>query len=140
MTATDDLTNRVQEARVCRTYDGATHENTLVPHEIGWLAVRIYFHREPIEDLEVEFCACRDNETSGAVIGEVVRSDESGIAKLTFPVPVGNYMCRIEHQEPTVVTTVASVDAPVDLVLPIGRPYFDFEGDWEVDEEDAGQV
>jgi hypothetical protein len=53
-------------------------------------------------------------------------TDDQGRCTLGKLVPIGNYICKIEHQPDAPITTVEDVGRPFILVLPIGRPYSDF--------------
>ncbi|MCS6862371.1 MAG: hypothetical protein NZT92_18870, partial [Abditibacteriales bacterium] len=115
---------RISEASPCEAAQA-----TLV----GYLSVQVFFHKVPIEGLEVKFAQMGQDGQPGAQVGDTQRTDQQGIAKLDFPVPVNNYICQIEYQPATVVCTVEDKAKPFILVLPIGRPYFDFEEEAEFD-------
>ncbi|HLT36161.1 MAG TPA: hypothetical protein VK034_07745, partial [Enhygromyxa sp.] len=69
----------------------------------------------------------------GDPIGEPVRTDESGMARVEMLVPALEYLCEIENQPPTPVTTVHDLRESYPLVLPIGRPYVDVDEAHEFD-------
>lgn len=94
------------------------------------LAVRVFFHARPMRDLHVEFYELTGGYV-GASLGKPVLTDSNGLAVFTRPVPIGNYVCQVEYQNPKVVCTVFSTDRPELLVLPIGRPYMCIDGDVE---------
>jgi len=104
----------------------------LVPRPMGYLVVRIYFHRVPVEGLEVKFFVSNDGD-KGKAVGEAVRTGEDGIARVDMLVPAIEYVCEIERQPPTTVTTVHEPDDSHPLVLPIGRPFVDVDEDHEFD-------
>jgi hypothetical protein len=53
-------------------------------------------------------------------------TDAHGRCTLGKRVPIGSYVCKIEHQPDASITTVEDAGRPFVLVLPIGRPYHDF--------------
>lgn len=73
--------------------------------------------------------------TAGDPVGGQLTTDKNGMAKLTKPVPVGNYVCQVQYQPNTLVSTVSDPDDPFILVLPIGRPYYDFHNDYEFNQD-----
>jgi hypothetical protein len=97
---------------------------------LGFLAVQLFFHQQPMEGIEVQFAQLQGTEV-GPPIGEPVLTRSDGIATLARPVPLGNYVCQIEGQPAKMISSVEAADEPVVLVLPIGRPLRDFEGDVE---------
>jgi hypothetical protein len=101
------------------------------PKGYAFLSVIVFFHQQPIADLTVEFFQSGADGKPGAAVGEKVKTDEDGVAKLLKPVPIGNYVCQIQYQPATIVCTVPDIEEPFILVLPIGRPYYDFENDFE---------
>lgn len=121
-------------ARIARVPD--PHEDglsaVLVPRPMGYLVVRIYFHRVPVEGLEVGFFVSNDGE-KGDQVGETMRTGEDGIARVDMLVPAIQYICEIERQPPAIVTTVHELDESYPLVLPIGRPFVDVDEDHEFD-------
>lgn len=108
----------------------------LVPRPMGYLVVRIYFHRVPVKELVVKFYE-RSGGEKGAQIGEEQRTGEDGIARIDMLVPAVEYVCEIENQPLAVVGTVGSLDDSFPLVLPIGRPFVDVDEDHEFDPEFA---
>jgi hypothetical protein len=102
----------------------------LVPRPMGYLVVRIYFHRVPVEGLAVKFFESSEGE-KGAQIGQELITAEDGIARLDMLVPAVEYVCEIENQPPAVVTTVHSPGDSFPLVLPIGRPFVDVDEEHE---------
>jgi hypothetical protein len=104
----------------------------LVPRPMGYLIVRIYFHRVPVEGLEVEFFVSNDGE-KGDAIGTAVRTDDTGMARVDMLVPAVEYVCEIEDQPLARVTTVHDLRESYPLVLPIGRPYVDIDEAHEFD-------
>ncbi len=122
-------------ARVQDPHEGKLSA-VLVPRPMGYLVVRIYFHRVPVEGLEVKFFESSDG-SKGAQIGEPIRTLDDGIARLDMLVPAAEYICEIEHQPPATVTTVHTLEESFPLVLPIGRPFVDVDEDHEFDPEFA---
>jgi hypothetical protein len=104
----------------------------LVPRPMGYLVVRIYFHRVPVEGLEVKFFESSGG-SKGAQVGDAIRTLEDGIARVDMLVPAIEYICEIERQPPATVTTVHSLAESFPLVLPIGRPFVDVDEDIEFD-------
>lgn len=104
----------------------------LVPRPMGYLIVRVYFHRVPVEGLQVEFFQSNGGE-KGDPIGAAVRTDQDGMARVERLVPAVEYVCEIENQPPTPVTTVHDLRDSYPLVLPIGRPYVDVDEEHEFD-------
>lgn len=102
----------------------------LVPRPMGYLAVRIHFHRVPVRGLAVKLFE-RSGDEKGAQIGPELRTDDDGLARVDMLVPATSYVCEIEHQPPAVVTTVHAPDDAFPLVLPIGRPFVDVDEDHE---------
>jgi len=90
----------------------------------AWLAVQLFFHGEPMEGVEVTFA-----KKSGGKVGGPLLTDAEGIAKLDTQVPAGPYLCRIEAQPEVLVPTVGAVTDPHQMVLPVGRPYFEYDAD-----------
>ena len=99
------------------------------PKGKAFLSVIVFFHQEPIADLKVKFTAVSPGGATDAELGQEVKTDSEGVAKLLTPVPIGNYLCEVQYQPPTMITTVPDIEDPFILVLPIGRPYYDFDGD-----------
>jgi hypothetical protein len=97
----------------------------LVPRNIGYLSVRITFHREPVSDLEVRFFVETSGGAKGDQVGEPQKTDARGVARLDLMVPVGRYVCAIERQPETAITTVSDERRPHPIPLPVGRPYVD---------------
>ena len=102
----------------------------LVPRPMGYLAVRIHFHRVPVRGLAVRFFEWSGGQ-KGAQVGEDLVTGEDGIARVDMLVPAVEHACEIEHQPLAVVTTVHAIDDWFPLVLPIGRPYVDVDEDHE---------
>lgn len=112
----------------------------LVPRPMGYLAVRLYFHRVPVQGLLVKFFESAGGDgggEKGAQVGEELRTNEAGLARVDMLVPAAAYVCEIEHQPPAIVTTVHALEDSFPLVLPIGRPFVDVDEDHEFDPEFA---
>ena len=123
----------------CRFYDrlaGRSPCEQPLPPEFGqgFLAVKLFFHRQLMQGLQVAFFQS-NGDAAGATPGEAIASpvftDPQGVASLDITVPLGDYICQIEHQPSILISTVETRTRPYVLVLPIHRPYFDFEGDVE---------
>jgi hypothetical protein len=56
-------------------------------------------------------------------------------------VTAGVYVCEIQNQHPTLVTTVVDLAHPYAVVTPIDRPFFDVEEahEWDEDQLDVDQ-
>lgn len=109
------------------------------PDGLGFLSVRVFFHQEPMQGLRVQFHEIA-GDSLGNPIGDEVLTDINGTATLDRFVTIGHFACVIEHQRPKGITTVDDPDDPLILVLPIGRPLTDFQGDVEfirADEQDS---
>lgn len=118
-------------ARVQAPHEGKV-SGVLVPRPMGYLAVRIYFHRVPVEGLEVKFYVS-DKGKKGKQIGPQHRTLSDGIARVDMLVPAVEYICEIERQPTAIVYTVHDLRATYPLVLPIGRPFVDIDEDHEFD-------
>jgi hypothetical protein len=90
---------------------------------LGYLSVRITFLDEPVVDLAVGFLDEGDAKVQGTPVTE--KTDATGCYSLKELFDVGTYVCQIEHQNKAEITTVERIESPFQLVLPIGRPYFD---------------
>ena len=108
----------------------------LVPRQMGHLIVRLTFHKDPVAGLEVKFSKAGADGKPGKSMGDPVVSTSQGIARIDRLVPGGRYVCEIEHQDPALVTTVLDPAQPFVVVLPVGRPHFDFEEGAEFDDMD----
>ena len=115
---------------------------TLVARVMGYLAVRVQFHKDPVVGVEVKFSKATPDGKPGDALGKKT-TDADGVARLDRIVPVGNYVCELEHQPPTVVQAVLDEEKPYPLILPVGRPYVDIDEEIEWDDafvdEDADQ-
>jgi hypothetical protein len=105
--------------------------NVLQPRgDNGYLAVQVFFHEEPVQDIEVVF-----KRLDGALaVSDVpkVLTDKDGLAKIEQPVSTGNYLCELGRPDHfKTVCTVESLEKPFIIVMPVGRPYFDIGGNWE---------
>jgi hypothetical protein len=99
---------------------------TLVARPMGYLAVRVFFHREPMGNMKVRFYKA-DGGARGEAVGDEYRTDDDGRAMHVAMVPTGLYVCALERQEDTLVHSVAQIDESYPVVLPIGRPYVDID-------------
>lgn len=110
----------------------SSDKNVLQPQgDLGYLSVQFYFHEEPVEHLKIVF---KKGDNSGLAVPSVpdVRTDKDGIAKIEQLVATGIYMVEIDSPEHVKsITTVEDPSKPYIVVLPVGRPLFDIEGNWE---------
>jgi hypothetical protein len=98
----------------------------LVARSMGYLLVRVLFHGAPVVGLKVEFGAITDEkDTSPTKLEPALETDAQGLALFPRLVVAGLYACSVERQPATTVPTVATLDTPYPLVLPIGRPLVD---------------
>jgi hypothetical protein len=97
----------------------------LVPRPMGFLAVKLLVDGHPLVGRAVGFFECDDDENKGAAIGQPITSDDDGVARLPRLVPVGTYLCEVEDQLATIVTTVNKLRAAYPLFLPIGSEAID---------------
>lgn len=116
---------------------------TLIARQVGYLAVRVTFHQQPCVGLEVKFSKAGADGKPGAQVGETVKTNKKGIARLDYLVTAGIHVCEIQNQLPTLVTTVVDLAHPYAVVTPIDRPFFDVDEAHEWDEAqldvDAGE-
>ncbi|RMF75392.1 MAG: LysM domain-containing protein [Planctomycetota bacterium] len=104
----------------------------------AYLAVQIFFHETAIENLQVEFFKANPDDSAGEKIGETVTTNNDGVARLEDrAVDIGSYICRIENQPDALITSVHSLDEPLKLALPIGRPLFEYDARADGDEDQA---
>jgi len=122
---------KVQALRVDPKAPSSRRSATVVLRSLGHLAVQVLFHADPVVGAKVTFAKATDQDEAGDAVGGELTTDERGIARLDFAVDSGHYICQIERQPPLLVTTVDDPKQPYPVVLPIGRPYVDFEGDVE---------
>lgn len=116
----------------CRFYDRLSQRSPCErppPAGMGWLAVRVFFHARPMRGLLVDFTPFDPKGQSSALRTQSAVTDDDGFAALPDPVPVGYYLCEVDGQLPKRISTVVDTSEPEILVLPIGRPYQDIDGD-----------
>jgi hypothetical protein len=107
----------------------------LVPRHMGHLIVQLTFHKDPVAGLAVKFFKAKPDGKPGKQLGdEDIVTTAQGIARIDRLVPAGGYVCEIEHQEPTLVTTTMDPQKPFIVPLPVGRPYVDLEEAPEFDD------
>jgi hypothetical protein len=111
-------------ARVPKPHESRL-SGVLVARVMGYLAVRVQFHGDPVAGIEVKFSKANPDGSKADPIGDPVKTDERGHAGLDRLVPSALYVCEIEHQEPALVPVVHRLDGYHPLVLPIGRPHVD---------------
>ncbi|HEV2703633.1 MAG TPA: hypothetical protein VGV09_18555 [Steroidobacteraceae bacterium] len=103
----------------------------LTARAMGFLAIRLQFHGAPVSGLKVTFCRVTDIDDGSPEDMDPVRlSADDGLAFFPRLVPAGYYGVKIEHQPLTHVPTVASLDHPCPVILPVDRPFVD-SGDFE---------
>jgi hypothetical protein len=138
--ATERLYEKTHDTFACRFYDrmifNSPCERPNPGKGLAFLSVRVFFHARPMCEVYVEFFRLSGN-ALGDPLGEPVLTDDTGMAQFPEAVPIGNYVARVEYQEPKAICTVFDPEDPEILVLPIGRPYWCVEGDIEFDP--AGQ-
>jgi hypothetical protein len=122
---------QVQALRVDPKGPPSRRSATIVLRALGHLAVQVFFHADPVEGAKVTFAKATDEDEAGDPVGGELTTDAQGIARLDFAVDVGHYICQVERQLPLLLTTVDDAEEPYPVVLPVGRPYVDFEGDVE---------
>lgn len=107
---------------------------TLAPRAMGYLSVRVTFHRAPCIGIKVSFSeASSEDGVVGRPIGGELTTDRDGVARLDFLVPAGHYGCKVQNQRLTTVPTVPDDLVPFPVLTPIGRPYFDIGESREFD-------
>jgi hypothetical protein len=116
------------DAHVARLPKGTADKKCgiLVARAMQYLLVRVLFHGAPVANVKVRF-ACIDGIDDASpekMDPELVTNDE-GVACFPRLVVAGMYGCAVERQPETVVPTVARLDGPYPVVLPIGRPLVD---------------
>ncbi len=111
-------------ARVAASAEDTRETSTLVlfPAHLEYLAVQGAFHGVGVPGLKVRFATADGTEIAAELI-----TDVAGRARAPRRVPAGTYVCEVEHQPATTVCTVCSLRQGFVLVVPIGRPYSDFE-------------
>jgi hypothetical protein len=122
------------EARVLRVDPkgpSSRRSATIVLRALGHLAVQVFFHADPTEGVKVSFAKATDDDQAGDAVGGELTTDDNGVARLDYAVDAGHYVCRVERQPPLLVTTVDDPAQPYPIVLPVGRPYVDLDGDVE---------
>jgi len=131
---------RLEKASVARTpHPAAAHVSaTLVPRAMGFLAVSVHFDGRRVGGLETKFFRSNDDGSKGAQLGETLVTDDRGVARLPRLVPIGHYICELEHQAPAPVTTVHALKAAVALVLPIGSHAVELDGGLDLDRDEEG--
>ncbi len=107
----------------------------LVARQLGHLAVKVTFHRHPIYDVEVKFFEAAADGGKGAAVGDPLKTDRNGVARVDHMVDAGLYVCEIENQDPTIARTSSDPMKPHVVPTPVGRPYFDFDEAPEFDHE-----
>jgi len=116
----------------CRFYDRLSQRSPCerpAPAGMGWLAVRVFFHARPMRGLLVEFSPLDAAGGGTALRAHEATTDDDGLACLPEPVPIGYYRCDVDGQHPKRISTVVDTSEPEILVLPVGRPYLDIDGD-----------
>lgn len=120
-------------ASVARLPKGTADRKSAVlcARAMGILAIRLQFHGAPVVGLKVTFCRIAEiDDASPEDMSPVREAAEDGFVFFPRLVTAGHYAVKIEHQPPTVVPTVTSLDEPWPVILPVGRPLVD-SGDFE---------
>jgi hypothetical protein len=108
----------------------------LVPRPMAFLAVQLLLDDECVAGLPVCFFKCEAEGDKGDAIGEPVRSDAEGVARLPRLMPSGTYLAEVEGQEtPVIVNTVNSLEDAAPVYLPIGSEAVGTV--WEPADEDS---
>jgi len=98
----------------------------LTRRRMAFLAVQLQFQGHSVVGTKLQFFEGDNPESKGAAIGDKLRTDEFGVARLPWLMPVGHYLCELEHQEQLAsITTVFSLSDSFALPLPIGRHIVD---------------
>jgi hypothetical protein len=115
---------------------------TLVARQLGYLAIKVTFHKQPLYDLEIKFYEAEADGSKGDPVGgKTFKTDRAGKASLDYLVPTGVYVVEIENQtNPALVSTVTDPRKPYVVPLPVNRPYYDFDEACEFDDEDREVV
>jgi hypothetical protein len=110
---------------------------TLVARQLGYLAVKVTFHKQPLDGLEVKFYEAEADGSKGAQVGgKTFKTDLTGRAWVDYLVDAGVYVVEIEKQtSPALVSTVSDLQRPYVVPLPVNRPYFDFDEQCEFDDQ-----
>ena len=98
----------------------ATNSIVLFPAHLEFLHVQVQFHRTGVPGLKVRFYA-----SDGAAVEDELISDLHGFVRAARRIPAGTYVCQVEHQPSTKVSTVLDPGTAYPVVLPVGRPYCD---------------
>jgi hypothetical protein len=133
-----EIVSAFPTAHVARVLD--PHEDklgaTLVARQLGHLAVKVCFHREPCYGLEVKFYEQGDDGKKAKQLGAARKTDRHGIARYEYLVDRGLYVVEIEKQESAaIVPTVIDPTKPYVIPTPVDRPYFDIGETPEFDHE-----
>jgi hypothetical protein len=111
----------------------------LVPRPMGFLAVRLLMDGYRVIGVPVSFFCCEGDGEKGDAIGDPIRSDDQGVARLPRLVPTGTYLCEIEGQETSaIVTTVNRLEEAALLPLPLGSE--SVASHWNNDEPDGSET
>jgi hypothetical protein len=119
--------------------DGKTVSGVLVARDSGYLAAQVQFHGNPVPGLEAQFYFSNDGER-GEALGDVVVTDQDGIARAARVVPAGLYVCAVENQADLLIPTVESFEDAYPVVLPVERPYADLNDGLEFAIDDADEA
>jgi hypothetical protein len=118
---------------------GGTVSGVLIARDSGYLAVEVSFHGDAVPGLKVQFYFATEDGERGDEIGNVVFTDDHGIACAQRVVPSGLYVCAVENQDDLVVSTVADFDDAYPVVLPVGRSYIDMNDGVEFESQDRNK-
>lgn len=115
------------EASVARLPKNAKKKSAvLVARSMEYLVVRVTFHGAPVAGVKVQFgCIADIDDKSPDKLEPVLTTNDDGLVCFPRLVVAGIYACEIERQPSTIVSTVAQLQRPYPVVLPIGRPLVD---------------
>jgi hypothetical protein len=131
--ASANIPEPLHVASIARLPKGTSDRKSavLTARAMGFLAIRLQFHGAPVMGLKVTFCRIADIDDDSPDEMDPVRvAAQDGLVFFPRLVPAGYYGLKIEHQPLTVVPTVASLDQPCPVILPVDRPLVD-SGDFE---------
>lgn len=111
----------------------------LVPRSVGYLVVRVTFHKDPCAGVKVSLYETDDSGKKAAQVGDEMVTNKYGIVRVPWMVNAGLYVCAIEGQDETVITTIGDLEDAYEVVTPVGRPYVDVDENDEWDDDDVPQ-
>lgn len=108
----------------------------LICRPLSHLSIRVTFHRDPMEEIDITFFRLVGEDQAGPQEGEVQTTSARGRAFLDYRVPAGRYLCRVADHGDCVINTVPDPNEPFAVLLPLGRPYIDVDEADEFDDDD----